>query len=216
MRRGEVRDRLLEAALRLCATDGVGATTIRGVIRECGANLNAIHYHFGSWPKLVSELVTAAMQGLNDERFERLDALTDLTSDDVPASALAVLEAGYAPLFRRAAGPDWQSTRAGLVIVQQLRFDPSGLGLDVLDHHSAEFVRRIEARLGAFLPHRPAELRAGMQAFNAAAWDIALRPDTLERTRSAQSPERALKRITAPLFRFGVGGLLAMSKGMAK
>ena len=42
------KERILDTAERLFATQGYAATSLRGIIAEAGVNLAAVHYHFHS------------------------------------------------------------------------------------------------------------------------------------------------------------------------
>jgi len=209
MPRGQVRNRLLTTARALCARDGVGAVSIRGVIGEAGANLNAVHYHFGSREALLDAVAESAMQHLNDERFRRFDRLEE---DGLPASeeagVRAVLEAGYEPLFQQALGVGRVERREGLLVVGQLRRDPLGARLPGLADHGERFVARIESLLGRAVRAPVTRLREGMRLVNAAAWDSALRPDVLARLEGSRAPRRALRRFTNGFLDFAAAGLL--------
>src|SRR5689334_23057682 len=91
--------RLCDAATDLACSGGLGAAGIRAVIRRAGANLNSVHYHFGSREALLDAALTGVLVPLNAARAQLLDALRD-------GSGLAdVLAALYRPLFERALGP---------------------------------------------------------------------------------------------------------------
>ena len=206
MRRGRVRGELIEAARGLFATQGIGATSIRGVIQATGANLNSVHYHFGSWSGLVAAVVEEAQEALNRERFERFDALERSGSVD----SRSVIAAGYGPLLRQALGPDCDRYREGLLILGQLRFDPGPDGARAMEHYALEFLERIEPLLRRVLPHRPGQLRDAMRFINSAAWDFALRCDVFERIQASASIPRATRRVTERFLDFADAGLLAL------
>ena len=191
----------MTAARRLCASEGVGVTSIRGVIRASGANLNAVHYHFGSRENLIETLVDQALGALNEERFDRFSKL------GTPCSARDVLRAGYGPVFRQALGPEREQYREGLLIVGQLRFDPSGAGASALERHASEFIQEIESRLHEAVPISQAQLRFRMRLVNAAAWDSALRPDVMAEILGASHTARAVTRFTNRFLDFAVAGL---------
>jgi AcrR family transcriptional regulator len=61
-----VRGRLVEAVVRLLATEGPTAVQARRVAREIGASTMAVYHYFGGMPELL--------QAVSDHGFHRLDA----------------------------------------------------------------------------------------------------------------------------------------------
>ena len=69
----EVRERILEAAERLCDTQPISEVTIRGIAAEAGVTPGLLHYYFSSKRLLFGATMTkmsrdylAAMDGLSD------------------------------------------------------------------------------------------------------------------------------------------------------
>ncbi len=210
--RGTVRAQLLRSATRLGGRDGLTALSVRGVVRQAGTNLNSVHYHFGSREGLIHELATEALEQLNRERFIRFDRLEasgalDAAGESAFGRARLVLRAAYAPLFERTLGAHRARHRDGLSVIQQLRFDPSGVGREALDGGAAAFIARVEGLLAGSLRLSPAQLRRGMVCANATAWDLALRPDTLERAAKSKHSARAVARIVDGFLDFAAAGL---------
>ena len=204
--RGQVRRRLLESARTLCARDGVGATSLRGVVRSAGTNLNSVHYHYGSREALIDAVADDALEALNRARFLAFDELEPgggRGREDVSR----ILAAGYGPLFHQALGPERDATRPGLLVVGQLRNDPLGPELPGMNRHAERFIARIEAELRRATGLTPGRLRPRMQLVNAAAWDSALRPDVLARVEAARSPRAALARLERDFLAFSTAGL---------
>ena len=208
MQRGQVRNTLLQTARRLCARHGVGATSLRQVIDACGANLNSIHYHFGSRDGLISAVVDEAHGTLNAERAARFDAIEGAVRANRSLGATPILAAAYEPLFRQALGPDRAVHREGLLVLGQLRFQPQREGAAAMERHAGEFVTRVEGLLRLVLPHTPKQLREGMQFVNASAWDSALRPDVLSRV---ETQPRLWKQLTQRFLTFAEAGLLGIA-----
>lgn len=73
------RDRLLDAAERLVAERGIGATSARAVCAEAGANVAAVHYHYGSKDALVDAVLERRMGELTARRIAMLEPLEPLT-----------------------------------------------------------------------------------------------------------------------------------------
>ncbi len=73
--RSETKDRILDAAERLFAENGIQGTSLRAVTAAAGVNVAAVHYHFGSKEELVRALVLRSAGPVNRERLALLDAL---------------------------------------------------------------------------------------------------------------------------------------------
>lgn len=101
----ERRERLVEAALRVIAREGVAATTTRAIVAEAGMPLASFHYVFHSRDELIADLIRyvvdnealAAQAALSIESDLRttirngLQAFIDLVASD-PLREQAMLE----------------------------------------------------------------------------------------------------------------------------
>jgi AcrR family transcriptional regulator len=59
----------------LFSQNGIEGTSVRDIIKEAGANLGAINYHFGTKDRLALEVFARRIEPVNRERIARLDAL---------------------------------------------------------------------------------------------------------------------------------------------
>jgi len=75
---GSTRERLLEAALEVFAERGYEAATIREICSRAGANVAAVHYHFGDKRKLYQAIYGTLFETLRQRR-------TDFLPADAPA-----------------------------------------------------------------------------------------------------------------------------------
>jgi len=94
----DTRTRLLEAAERLVARDGVARLTLDAVCREAGVSKGGLLYHFPNKSTLVSAMVLRWANGFERDIEERLEAAGD---EDAPgrwsrAYAGATFEPGKA------------------------------------------------------------------------------------------------------------------------
>jgi len=105
-------ERLLDAAERLFAERGVDAVSVRAVNAGAGANVAAVHYHFGSKEALVEAVLRRRMDALGARRLAMLAALP---TADAPA-VRAVMEALVLPLAELSIEP----TGAGRAYVRVL------------------------------------------------------------------------------------------------
>lgn len=78
------RRALLDAAERLFAEHGYGATSLRKITASADANLAAVHYHFGSKQDLFVALFRRRVQPVNRLRVTRLEHLIAATAPDSP------------------------------------------------------------------------------------------------------------------------------------
>lgn len=95
----DTKDRLLEAAERLFAADGLSRTSLRAITCAAGVNVAAVHYHFGSKDELVIELLRRRIAPMNEERLSRLGEIEARANGDrLPLEP--VLRAFIEPAFR--------------------------------------------------------------------------------------------------------------------
>jgi AcrR family transcriptional regulator len=71
-------ERILDAAERLFARQGVAATSLRSITTDAGVNPAASHYHFGSKRELVAAILTRRITPLSEARIRRLEQLEKL------------------------------------------------------------------------------------------------------------------------------------------
>ncbi len=74
MTAADTREKLLDAAERCFAAKGYQATSLRELTRQAGANLAAVHYHFGSKEDLALAVFRRRLGPVNRRRLELLDA----------------------------------------------------------------------------------------------------------------------------------------------
>jgi AcrR family transcriptional regulator len=130
--------RLLDATELLVGEQGVEAVSLRAVNAAAGANVAAVHYHFGSKEGLVAAVLERRMAELAAERFALLASLESRRRPD----ARSVVEAFVLPFVRlqadepgrryarflaaldRAGSPWWDLVAAAFA-PQWERFEPS-------------------------------------------------------------------------------------------
>lgn len=71
--RASTKERLLDAAERLFASEGYHCTSLRKITAAAGVNLAAVNYHFGSKEALVEAVFERRLTPLNAERMQRLE-----------------------------------------------------------------------------------------------------------------------------------------------
>ncbi|HEX6894896.1 MAG TPA: TetR/AcrR family transcriptional regulator [Bryobacteraceae bacterium] len=91
------KDRILNAAERLFARDGIEATSLRVITAEAGVNLAAVNYHFQSKDALVRAVMARRIVPVNQRRLELLDAC-ERSAGDGPLPLEGVLDAFVRPV----------------------------------------------------------------------------------------------------------------------
>ncbi|HUJ49611.1 MAG TPA: TetR/AcrR family transcriptional regulator [Bryobacteraceae bacterium] len=97
------KDRILDAAERLFARDGIEATSLRGITAEAGVNLAAVNYHFQSKDALVRAVIARRVVPVNQRRLELLEAC-ERAAGDGPLPLEEVLDAFVRPVVEIYAG----------------------------------------------------------------------------------------------------------------
>jgi AcrR family transcriptional regulator len=147
-------ERLLDAAEGLFADRGIDAVSVRSITQAAGANLAAIHYHFGSKLDLVRALVERRVAEVDGSRAVLLDALE--AADTVDARGVA--EAWLRPLAEMALSPTGTRARyvAFLAVLQAGGPELRSIGSAAFAPQYARFAVLLERAL----PGVPAPVRA--------------------------------------------------------
>jgi AcrR family transcriptional regulator len=144
-RRGDTRERLLDAAERLFAERGFEGASMRALARIAGASLSSTNYHFGTKEALLEAVLRRRAGPLNLIRLERLENAERAAGDDAVPLA-AILDAFVRPLFEVRAASNRRETRPAWVAAR-LFFDPAPL----VSRFRSELLRDVDARFLAAL-----------------------------------------------------------------
>ena len=144
----DTRESLLDAAEGLFAEHGIQASSLRMITQRAGANLAAVHYHFGSKEGLVRAVFSRRIKPLNEERLRLLDAC-DLEAEDAVEQ---VLSAYLAPLLRRRAREGDGQTCSFARLMGRAFAEPSGEVQAVIMEEFGEMIRRFTVALACILP----------------------------------------------------------------
>lgn len=150
----DTREALLDAAESLFSEHGIQASSLRAITQRAGANLAAVHYHFGSKEGLVRAVFVRRLKPLNEERLRLLEAC-DLTAADAVEQ---VLNAFLAPLLHKSREtPDGARDFARLM--GRAYMEPTEEVREMLLEEIGEIVRRFNEAFARILPHLPEEDR---------------------------------------------------------
>ena len=94
---GEARERIIEAAETLFASDGYDVVSFRDLTAAAGVSLSAIHYHFGSKEAVLSEIFARRASILTLRRLDLLEAARRYERE--PPSLESILDAFLRPAF---------------------------------------------------------------------------------------------------------------------
>jgi len=198
------RERLLDAAEKLFAENGIGATSLRAVTAEAAANLASIHYHFGSKDALLVEVFTRRIAPVNAQRLERLDQVEANDPDNLDA----IVRAFISPALHLLQHPELGG-RHFTHLMGRLYSEPDEIKFKIL-HMFEEVVLRFTTSIGACLPHLdPTELfwrfhyMVGSMAFTMVSSDL------VESRSPDGSPRDGFDEKLERLIRFISGGLSA-------
>ena len=208
----DTRSRILDAASQLFSSIGVGATSVRAIIREAGVNLNAIHYHFGSKDRVTREVFRRVMAPIHRERHRLLNR-----AEAQGPNVRSLLHAVYWPLVRRGAASAKSQARRGLLIATQLRSDPSPSAAAILSENQSEFAPRFEALLEQASGLTEEHLRLTIRFINAAAWGIATQPVLLNEVVGRGNRSERVERLFEDFLDFACAGIerLQVTHGQA-
>jgi DNA-binding transcriptional regulator YbjK len=188
----ERRQRILDAALRVMARDGLRAVTHRGVAAEAGVPLSATTYYFRDLDDLLAEAFLhwsrgqqALMEAFQAAASQRVAVMREVATSPVEiATAVAAIAAAYVVDQVRRQRDDRvlefaflheavRSPRLGAVVGAHLR-------------GQLEFLERFHAELGSAQPAVDAQIAHGLLlGLEKAALLAEAPPDERERIRAA-------------------------------
>ena len=144
----DTKQNLLEAAEELFADQGVHRASLRAITQAAGANLAAVHYHFGSKEELLKAVLARRLAPLNRRRLELLDAV--LAEHD-PAPVDAIARAFVSPVLEMVRRD--QGGHAFARFVSRTFSEPDPALRTLVLEAFGEVVERFTGALRAALPH---------------------------------------------------------------
>ena len=146
------KERILNAAERLFAHNGIEATSLRAITSEAGVNLASVNYHFQSKDILVQAVVARRLAPINRHRIALLDACEEAARPGPPSPA-KILEAFLLPVLEAHAthAPDFGP------ILGRLYTEPKEFLERVYRGHMEPIARRFITAFHRALPHLPEE-----------------------------------------------------------
>lgn len=148
----DTRDRLLNAALRVFADQGIALATLREITEEAGANVAAVNYHFRSKDELTRTVLETVLRPINDARLLALEHSIDETKGK-PPSLERIVEALVRPMVELSVDP--RGGRAPIRLLLQVRALPRPLTNTILAEQFDLIHHRFLDSLSKALPHLP-------------------------------------------------------------
>ena len=151
----ETRKRLLEAAAEVFAAEGFHAATIRKLCARAGANVAAIHYHFGG----KEELYRSLLRELGRRAFERYPPTLGLSAQPTQEERLFAFV--HAFLLRVLSEDGF--ARHGRVLSREM-VDPSPAFGHVIDEFIRPHFEYLRELVAALLGPRASEMEVRLAA----------------------------------------------------
>ncbi len=200
----DTRERLLDAAEKLFSAHGIGATSLRAITVEAGANLASIHYHFGSKDELLLEVFSRRITPVNSRRME----LLEIATANGPGELDAIARAFVSPALHILRSPGGRSITQ---LMGRLYSEPLEIKFKLLKTFEPIVLHFTEA-IGLTLPHLSQSevfwrfhYMVGSMAFTMVSSDIV-------ESRLEGSVEEDVDEGIERLVRFISGGLSAPGK----
>ena len=145
----DTKTALLDTAERLFADRGIAATSLRTITSEAGANLAAVHYHFGSKAALVQEVFSRRLKALNEERLRLLQRL-QASGASWPPPLEDLLRAFVGPVLRL--GLDLDRGDAVMRLLGRLYTEPGDIIQSIITEQFGEVAHRFVPAFASALP----------------------------------------------------------------
>jgi AcrR family transcriptional regulator len=144
----ETKDRILDAAERLFATQGLEATSLRQITSDAKANLASVNYHFNSKEELIRAVYLRRIRPMNEARLTRLQTLetNEATTLD------SVLDAFYEPTIDMALSLSSETFTVGQML-GRLYTEPNEAMQGIIVSEMGAVARRFAAVFFRLLPH---------------------------------------------------------------
>ncbi len=154
-RRENTKIKLIRAAERLFAENGLGAVSVRDITRAAGArNESALHYHFGSKEALIRAVFA---DRISDIDSKRLALIAELDRSQAGQNVQLLMEATIAPMLEACLD---EGGRLYATFLMQIAADPRFDVDRLMDDLAPDGVQEVTQRLQGMLQDLPLETRA--------------------------------------------------------
>jgi AcrR family transcriptional regulator len=193
------KERILDAALELFATNGFAGTSMRMITQKAGVSLALVNYHFKSKDQLRMEVVLQRLAPINAERIARLDALEAHYGDDpVPLEKLA--DAGIRPMVMLNTGRPEALRFYALFVMRCMMSPDDDFRFASFEVHLNEMFQRYFQALHKTLSEPMESIYWKMHFFGSCMLATLAQPERLEflsgGTIKQDDPEETIQRLT--------------------
>jgi AcrR family transcriptional regulator len=144
------KDRILDAAERLFASDGFEATSLRAITAEANVNLAAVNYHFQSKEALVQAVIGRRMGPVSARRLALLDAY-EAEAGDAPVPLETLLDAFLRPVVEMVGS----HAHEFVPLIGRLYTEPGEFAVRLFKQQFEQLARRFVPALQRSLPELP-------------------------------------------------------------
>lgn len=145
------RDRLLDAAEKLFAEQGIEATSARAINAAAGLSPAALHYHFGNKDKIVAEVLLRRVGALNERRLAMVD---DAQRDGVVLDVYKLAEIFVLPLADLALA-DEKVGQAYARFLSRLYTERATLTVQFFEQNFVDTIELFDRLIGEAVPGLP-------------------------------------------------------------
>jgi AcrR family transcriptional regulator len=144
------KTRILDAAERLFARNGIEATSLRAITAAAGVNLAAVNYHFQSKEALLHAVIARRLDPMNQRRLAMLDAC-EAAAGNGPPPLDQVLDALLRPVVEMVSGP----AKEFAPMMSRIFTESSDLTEKVFQKHFSQVTARFFPAFERAIPHVP-------------------------------------------------------------
>jgi AcrR family transcriptional regulator len=205
----DTKERILDAAELLFATNGFDATSLRQITSEANANLAAVNYHFQTKEALTRAVLARRLEPINRRRFQLLDAL-EFAAGDGAVELEDIIRAFILPVMEAKEAKPHNPGMARLM--GRLISEPGGVFMQMFKEEMVTAVARFSAAFAKSCPHIPQlEVMWGMHFGIGSMAHFLISRELLQFLTGGQADAEDFPAATDRLVRFIAGGMRAMT-----
>jgi AcrR family transcriptional regulator len=201
-------DRILDVAEEMFAEQGYRAVSVRSITQACGANIAAVHYHFGSKQVLLEEIFARRSGVINAARLALLSQCVDRPGR---APLLEqILEAYLRPSFVQPSGDE--GARRFMRLRSVVAHEQAELSKSLIARHFNETSQRFIEVIARATPHlTPGDVYWRFHFLLGAHYYTLSNPGRIQALSGSQCDPADLEAALAEMVAFAAAGFRAPS-----